>query len=244
MTATEETKNCYPAVCEHDGELTKISENVYIVLGSYAMLPMVQISLTMTVVRRGGSDLTILNSMRVSKQLEDEILKLGTIKNLVRLSGSHGASDQYYKDTFGATYWDLPGAEENSNCTKTNIKPDKLLSDDEGAEEFCIPDAKVILIKAAKCPDAIVWIPDLGGTIITSDFIQNGRPAPYKSCGGKAITSMMGFNTNVCTCPPPYFMVNGNGEDLYQPNIPKLLALPNFENCISGTSLLSVLSFF
>ena len=194
------------------------------------MMPAVRLAVTMTIVKRGG-DLTIFNSTRVSKEVEEEIKKLGTIKNVVRLSGNHGSADEYYIDTFKATYWDLPGAAEAQGATKVP-KADKMLS--EGVGGFApIPEANILFVKSIKIPEGMVWLPDDGGTLISGDFIQNGRPTPYNSCGGKMLKAMMGFNTGCCNTPSPFFQFYGKGEDIYAPNVPTVLEL-KFDTIISG----------
>ena len=215
----------YPAIQPHGG-LEKVVDNIYVVFGSYKMMPGTRISLTMTIVVR-GSDVTIINSMRVNSEVEEEIKKLGTIKNVVRICANHGSSDEYYIDTFNATYYDLPGGADIAGATKTP-KASKELPD-----EFPISDAKVIMIKDLKYPEAVVLLPDGNGTLITADFIQNGRPAPHKSFVGSALTSMLGFNTGCCSTPPLFFKAYGDGKDIYQPNVPGILEL-DFENIITG----------
>ena len=109
------TTKTYPAIAPH-GPLTKVSDNVYVVPGSFKMAPGLRISLTMTIVRR-ESELTIVNSMRVRPEVEEEIKALGDIKSVVRICSNHGASDEYYIDTFGATYYDLQGAAETPGAS-------------------------------------------------------------------------------------------------------------------------------
>ena len=215
----------YPAIQPHGG-LEKVVDNIYIVQGSYKMMPGTRISLTMTIVVR-GSDVTIINSMRVNSEVEEEIKKLGTIKNVVRICANHGSSDEYYIDTFNATYYDLPGGADIAGATKTP-KGAKELPD-----EFPISDAKVIMIENLKYPEAAVLLPDGDGTLITADFIQNGRPAPHKSFMGSALTSMLGFNTGCCSTPPLFFKAYGDGKDIYQPNAPGIMEL-DFENIVTG----------
>ena len=61
----------------------------------------------MVVVKR-DDDLTIINSIHVSEKVEDEIKKLGTVKNVVRLCSNHGVCDEYWIDKYQATYYDIP----------------------------------------------------------------------------------------------------------------------------------------
>ena len=221
---SEEKK--YPAIQPHSG-LQKVSDTIYWVSGCFKPGPPgVRIGVTMTIVKR-GEDLTIFNTTRVSKAVEDEIAKLGTIKNVVRLSGHHGMADEYYIDTFKATYWDLPGISEGVKPKPTKTPhTDNLLSDGEGG---CgpIPEATVHLVKNLKTPDAVVLLPDDGGTLICADFIQNGIPTPENSFGGKLIKGIFGFNTGCCNTPKMFFKAYGKEtpEDIYEPNVPVVLGM-------------------
>jgi len=188
------------------------------------MMPGTRISCTMTIVKR-GDDLTLINTLRVSAEVEEEIKKLGTIKNVVRICANHGSCDEYYKDTYEATYYDLPNA-DLEGATKTP-QADKELP------EIPIADAKVLMIKDLKFPEAMILIPDGGGTLITGDFIQNGRDAPHKSFLGSAICMVAGFMTGYCNTPPLVFTVYGDNKDMYQPNVPAIMEL-EFDNIITG----------
>ena len=225
------TEKKYAAVLPHGG-LEKISDNVFWVSGGYSMMPGVRIGCTMTIVKR-GTDLTIFNSLRVSQELEEEIKKLGTIKNVVRICANHGSCDEYYIDTFGATYWDLPGAADAKGATKVPIT-ENLLSDGDGGLPP-IPEAKIILLKSIATPEAVVFLPNDGdGILICGDFIRNAeQPCLHQSFGGKAMSSLMGFNTGCCSTPSPFFFFYGKGEDIYGPNVPVILDL-KFDTFVAG----------
>ena len=222
---TKEAKEKYPAVCPH-GSLERVLDNVYIVMGSFKMMPATRIGVTMTIVKR-DSDLTIINSVRVSSEVEKEIEKLGTVKNVVRICANHGCWDEYYIDKFKATYYDLPGVNEAKGATQTP-KADKELP------ELPFSDgSKVVMIEHLKYPEAVIWLPDGGGTLITGDFIQNGRPDHHSSFMGNILGRLMGFNTGCCNPPPMFFKFYGDGKDVYKPNVPAIMEL-DFENIVSG----------
>lgn len=67
---------------------------------------------TMTLYRSEHGELTIFNAQRVSEELEDEILALGTVAHVVKLGQYHGASDAYWvlSEKFNKPkYWTLEG---------------------------------------------------------------------------------------------------------------------------------------
>jgi hypothetical protein len=213
----------YTPISPH-GDLEEAVENVWVVQGSYNMMPGVRIGRTMTIVRR-GTELIIFNSIRVNKKVEEEILGLGQVKHLVRLTHAHGCDDAYYKDTFGAgvVYWDMEGE------AAKGVAPDKYLTEDG---EKPIEDATILIFQGVKMPEAAFLIPDAYGTLITADCIQNGCPSPHASWIGLATWTAMGFRTESCTCPPMWRQFYYNGEDLF-PNFERLLQL-NISNCITG----------
>jgi hypothetical protein len=222
MSAAAAVKK-YPPVTPH-GELEKVSDNVWAVQGSFNMLPGNRIGRTMAIVKR-GDDLTIINSVRVNDEVEAKIKELGTIKNIVRICHSHGVDDLYYKDTFKAVFWDQELGERS-----TAGKADKFLTEDG---EKPIDDCKIVIFKGTKMLEAILWIPDDGGTLMTSDCIQNGQVSPHASFMWKhMMQGLMGFKTKCCTNVSMWRSLFYNGEDLY-PNFERMLLL-DFENLVPG----------
>lgn len=211
----------YPTPCVH-GELEKISDNVYVVHGSFKMAPGLRISLTMTILKR-DADLTVVNSMRVNSEVEDAIKELGTVKNVVRICSNHGACDEYYIDSFKATYYDIKESVTAEGATKVPATENYL---EDGKAVPGIPDSKVIFVKGLKMPDAMILHPDKGGILIVGDFIQNGRKAPHTTfMYDYVLGKLLGFNTGVLTTPPPFLKLYGKGEDVYGPNVPSLLEM-------------------
>ena len=253
--STPTTEKTYPAPAPSHGSLTKISDNVYIVPGSFQMAPGIRITLTMSIVKR-SSDLTIINSMRVSSDVEQEIKKLGTIKNVVRICSNHGAHDEYYVDTFNATYYDIPNAASTKGTTKVP-STDNILED--GKEVPGISGSKVYFVKNIKMPEALVLLPksDGGnGILITGDLIQSGHYPPRSTMSARGsnfitkyfinmdtghtnfvashiLNPLLGFSTGSLTTPPPYFQFYGNGEDIYV-NVPIVMEF-DFDSIITGT---------
>jgi len=212
----------YRSVAPH-GELEEVAENVYVVMGSHVIAMGLRVGLTMTIIKQ-GDELTIINANRFNKDVEDQILKLGKIKHIVRLSSMHGACDQYFVDKYQPTFWDLPSPEDKLP------KGDKSLED---GTDFPIDGAKVLMMQDLKMPEAVVWIPHAGGTLIAGDIIQNGRPRPHGSWLGKVFSRGVGFMNGHCGCPPLYRTSVDIGKDMYSPNFPRIFEL-EFENIVSG----------
>ena len=223
MSAEPEAPSPYPDVVPH-GALEKVTDDIYVVRGGHTMMRIMVIDLTMTVIKQ-GSDVIIVNAMRVSPEMEEEIQKLGKIKHVVQICGSHGAYDQYYIDTFGATFWDLPGRDEGKTP-----KGDKILSD---GGDFPVTGAKVIKIQDVSIPEFVVWLPNGGGTLVTADFIQNGRPKEFENYIGSWFSYLVGFNNGRCSCPPLFRLGFNTGKCMYANNVPKIMAL-DFKNIAPG----------
>mmetsp|Transcript_118468 Transcript_118468/g.177049 ORF Transcript_118468/g.177049 Transcript_118468/m.177049 type:complete len:244 (+) Transcript_118468:82-813(+) len=210
----------YTPITQH-GELTKILDDVYVVDGSFNMaLGVMLIQRTMTIVKR-GDELTIFNSMRLNESVEAELKKLGTVKHLVRMAPGHGCDDGYYLDTYKPTYWSLEGMKAFAGIRAH----DKVLGADG---EFPVPEMKMLVLKNAKEPECVLWIPDSGGTLITCDFIQNyDGTRGHSSWLGHQLTGLLGFS-GVCKCVPLWRSVNG--EDHWH-DVETLLSW-DFENLI------------
>jgi hypothetical protein len=211
----------FAPVCPH-GKVVKVFDDVYMVEGSFPMLPGVRIGRAMTIVKN-GDDLTVINSIRVDEETEEEIKKLGTIKNLVRLCTGHGLDDPYYFQTFKPKYYSV--AKE----PMANAPHDVNLTEES---EVPIPDAKVIVFKnipKGAEPECAMLIPQGGSTLVTVDAIQNGATPDHSSFLGRNMTYMLGFN-HTCNCPPLWR--HNNGMDHWN-DMERILAL-EWDNLCTG----------
>lgn len=106
-----------PVVHGH-GPLERVFEaddcDLWVVRGLFPMIPYIlKLPTTMTVHRGGDGGLTLFNALRVSAEVEEELLKLGHVKRVVKLGQFHGAADAYYvcDPKFGKPeLWTLNGA--------------------------------------------------------------------------------------------------------------------------------------
>jgi hypothetical protein len=167
-------------------------DNMYTIQGSYNMGVGVLIDCTMTMIKH-GDDLMIINVLHVKEEVEAEIKKLCTVKNIVRMCACHGYDDTYYTpETFKvAAYWSLEGVNLPKNCKKC----DKVLTENG---ENPIADSKIILPKF-RIPEAVFWIPEEKGTLISVNFLQNTLDYGYATPGGCFVTKNMGFMGS-CKC--------------------------------------------
>jgi len=123
-----------------------------------------QTSRTMVVVREDDA-LTLINTVRLTGPGLGELEKLGRIRNVVRIGAFHGRDDPFYRDTYGATTWALPGVQ----CVDGR-PTDAVLDADK---PFPARGGKVFVFSSAAFPEAAVLLPQDGGILMTCDAVQN-----------------------------------------------------------------------
>lgn len=179
---TVPSENPRPAARHSDIE--EIAKDLFIVRGAMPSAPgrpfwerlFLRYSRTMTVVRHGrpdgGSDLTLINTIRLNPTGLEALAGLGTIRSIVRLGAFHGIDDAFYVSEFGADYWQVEGMQP---------APDywgEVKTMSEG--NLPIPNAKLFCFEALNYPEAILLLPalkDRPGVAITTDSIQNHTSA-------------------------------------------------------------------
>ena len=156
----------FPDAMPH-GDLEEILPDTYFVTGTSRpnfMGQAWQFSRNMTVLRR-GRDLTLVNTVRLDARGLAQLDALGTVRAVVRLGSFHGMDDAFYLERSDARYFSLAGAPPEGARA-----PDVLLSPDA---EPPVPDARVFLFETSKVPEAVLWLPTEGGTLIACDSLQN-----------------------------------------------------------------------
>src|SRR4051794_27486614 len=83
------------------GALREAFRDVFFVTGTVKMPAPIRFSRNMTVVGEGPR-LVLINSIRLSDAGLAELEKLGTVTDVVRIAGYHGADDPFYKQRYGA----------------------------------------------------------------------------------------------------------------------------------------------
>ncbi len=209
----------FPNALAHE-PITRIADGVFIVRGSFQMGPM-RIGRTMTIVQNGDG-LVVLNAVRLSDRAEAELLKLGPVKHLVKLSDSHGVDEPYYVDRFKPDVWVASGS-----------KPGRVQGTHKLAPDSPIPGGVVVGYPGASgwCEHGL-WIPNAGGTLVTTDALQNHVDRIGASLFGKLMTSMMGFKGGLIVAPMwrKYQKVHGSQITAAFAEVTPLA----FENLVTG----------
>jgi len=173
----------YAPVYPH-GSVEEIGSEVFMVRGSIKMNALVRISRNMAVIRN-GSELSLINPIRLSSEGEAQLEALGNITNIIRLGAFHGIDDPYYVDKFSARLWSQPGG---TTYTQPAIDVELNLNTElpfEGAELFEFD--KVIQ------PESVLLLNRDNGILLTCDAIQNYGNYSYNNLPAKILLPFIGF---------------------------------------------------
>lgn len=167
------------------GPITRICDGVHLVRGTFRMGPGLLISRTMTIV--GVPDgLAIVNSVRLDAPSEAQLVAMGKVAHVIKLSDAHGLDDPYYVKALGGALWCLEGA------TPQGVRADRVLG-----RECPIPGGRVLTIPGTRHPEAALWIPHGGGTLITCDVVQHHVDTEGASFFARVMTPILGFKGGV-----------------------------------------------
>ena len=132
----------YPPAYPH-GPLQPIGDDLFMVRGAIDFNRFVRLSRNMAVVR-SGSELTLVNPVRLSEAGLRELDALGAVRHLVRLGSFHGSDDPFYMYRYKPLFWSQKGGKRYKTPT-----PDRELT--EGGE-LPFPGARLIAFSASLHP--------------------------------------------------------------------------------------------
>jgi len=156
----------FPEQLPH-GEIKELSPDVFFVMGQSKFAVegnVAQFTRSMTIVR-DGSDLTLVNTLRLDDDGLRALEQLGTVKNIVRIAANHGRDDAFYSDRYDAPVWALNGAPQERPVNKT-----ATLNSGDGSP---ITDASVVAFQSIAAPEAVLHLKRNGGIIVSGDSLQN-----------------------------------------------------------------------
>ena len=166
--------------------------NVYTVQSCFPVMPFVMsLPCTMTIYRDSNGDVTLFNVFRVSEKIEDEILKIGPVKHIVKLGAFHGAADAYYLKApkFGnPKYWCLNGM----RCADGLSKPSFLTT-------TSVPiDGAVLHTLPEPFPEACMIVPGVNGdsVLIVADTLVHATDTKGVPLIGKVVMNLFGLATD------------------------------------------------
>ncbi len=170
------------------GEIQQVFPDVFVVTGTMKTVLMGahwHFSRNMTIVR-DGTDLTLINSVRLDHDGLAELDALGKVKHVVKIGALHGLDDAFYRDRYGATLWSLPGMPHEHG-----LQADKLLVP---GGEMPFKGASVFVFESTKLPECIIRIDREGGILVACDALQNWvGPDAFFSDESRKMMADMGF---------------------------------------------------
>ncbi len=205
------------------GKVEKVSKNVYMVRGSINMNPIVRITRNMAIVC-DGSELTLVNPLRVNEEVESQILGLGNIAHVMRLGAFHGVDDSYYVDKFSAKMWAQIGG-----TTYTTPAITEALS---AACELPFQNAQLIEFNGSVQPECVLLINEGNGLLLTCDAIQNYGDYSYNSFIARLMLPFLGFPKKTIVGPIWLRYMTPEGQSL-ENEFRALLELP-FDSLLSA----------
>lgn len=166
----------------------------------------------------------LIDPVRLSESAERELLSRGPIRHLVRLGTYHGRDDAYYADRFGAAeFWCAPGVQSHPEPRAA-----RAITEDG---PFPIPDAKVVVFKAATRAECAVFLPQQR-LLLTCDSVQNYERDPMLSPLARVVMYPMGF-FSPCVIGPLWLKWTTPPGGSQRADFERILAL-DFDNLIGG----------
>lgn len=125
------------------------------------------------VIVRNGTELTLINTLRLNKEGLDELNSLGRVAHIVRIGAFHDRNDPFYLDCYpDAKLWALKGMQHNAS-----LKADVELEINGRALPF--PHSSIFIFKTATQPEGVILIDREGGILVTCDSIKNWIESDY-----------------------------------------------------------------
>lgn len=150
------------------GDIQEILPDVFFVTGTNKIQHEgvnIQTSRNMTIVRN-GSELTLINTVRLNEEGLKKLDQLGHVTNIVRIGAFHGRDDAFYRSQYqSAQLWTLKGMTYDSG-----LKSDRELTP---GGEMPFPGCSLFVFETSSLPEGILHIEREGGILISCDSIQN-----------------------------------------------------------------------
>ncbi|HUX79854.1 MAG TPA: hypothetical protein VMW10_08955 [Alphaproteobacteria bacterium] len=150
------------------GDIREIFKDVFFVTGTNKIHyegDEIQTSRNMVIIRN-GSELTLINTVRLDKEGLRKLDLLGNVTHIVRIGAFHGRDDAFYRNQYPTSLlWTLEGM-----TYENGLKSDRELIPD-GAMPF--PGCSLFVFETSNLPEGILHIDREGGILISCDSIQN-----------------------------------------------------------------------
>jgi hypothetical protein len=205
------------------GDIEEIGTDIFMLRGSIKMNAIVRFTRNMAIVR-SGSELSLLNPVRMNEKGEKQLEALGKVTNVIRLGPFHGVDDPYYVEKYGAQMWAQEGG-------LVYIEPsiDTIIT---AATELPFNDAEIFEFNGLKQPECALLLKASGGLLLTCDAIQNYGNYSYNSIPARILMPFIGFPKTTLIGPIWLKMLTPEGGDL-ESEFRRLLQL-DFDRLLSS----------
>jgi len=178
------------------GPIQEVFRDIFFVRGAVTLpirLP-VRMSRSMTILR-DGDELTLVNSIRLSKEGLGRLEALGRIVRVIRIGGFHGRDDGFYRERYGARVLAIEGQAytreiRSDESNLSFMEPDEWL---DSSTPLSIADARLFVFGGTP-PEAILVLEREGGILVTADSLQNtAGPDEFVNFLGRQMMKRIGF---------------------------------------------------
>lgn len=150
------------------GEIREIFKDVFFVTGTNKIHHEgveIQTSRNMVIIR-SGSELTLINTVRLNDEGLRKLDLLGSVAHIIRIGAFHGRDDAFYRNQYpNSLLWTLKGMTyENGLKSDRDLIPGGIMP---------FPDCSLFVFETSQLPEGILHIKREGGILISCDSIQN-----------------------------------------------------------------------
>lgn len=211
----------YAPAFPHD-PITQLFDNVYLAHGSIKIGPGMRMNRNMVIIQ-DGTDLCLINPVRLNDDELKKLEALGTVRHVIRLGDFHGLDDHFYVDRYKADFWCQPG----QDTYKTPV-PRHVIGATTAPP---VSNAEFFVFEEAMFPEAALLLKQ-HKLLITTDSIQFWPDWSYTSLLTKFVLWLMGFRLTLLIGGPWLKRVTPKGGSLL-PEFERLLSL-DFEHLVAA----------
>lgn len=211
----------YAPAFPHD-PIVPLFDNVYLVHGSIKIGPGMRMNRNMVIIR-DGTDLCLINPVRLNEGELRKLEALGTVRHVMRLGDFHGLDDPFYVDRYKASFWCQPGQGTYKTPTPSHVIGAVTAPPVANAEFF--------VFEGASFPEAALLLKQ-HKLLITTDSIQYWPDWSYTTLFTKFVLWLMGFRLTLLIGGPWLKRVTPKGGSLLS-EFERLLSL-DFEHLVAA----------
>ena len=179
----------YPAPEPH-GPIEEVFADVFFVQGSIRIAPGMRINRGMVILRH-GTELTLVNPVRLDAAGQSDLERLGQVKRAVRLGHQHGRDDPYVVAELGASYWTLE---------QETLGPTVRRQTMSATRPPC-PDTRLFEFQDTVAPEGALLV-ESHRLLITCDAVQHWEGTDRCSLLARLTMPLLGFRQGTLIGPP------------------------------------------